>query len=50
MIFGTQKPGEISHKWYLAYPQHLKNVTTVPLKDRCYQISIVSLKNWMHLK
>jgi len=33
-IFGIQKPEEI--KWYLACPPHLK--------DRCYQISTVSLK------
>ena len=32
MIFGTQKPEEISHKRHLAFPPYLKNVTTVPCK------------------
>ena len=30
IIFGMQNPEEISHKWYVARPRHLKNDTTIP--------------------
>ena len=49
VIIGTQKPEEISDKYYLACLPQLKKWLYL-VKDRCYQISIVSLKNWMHLK
>ena len=53
IIFGTQNAEEIQHKWYVACPPQVKDVTTVYLvKGRSYasdQISIAFLKNWMHL-
>jgi len=54
IVFGTQNAEEILHKWYIACPPQVKDVTTVYLvKGRPYasdQISIDFFKNLMHLK
>ena len=59
MIFGTWNPEEISCKWHLVCPPHLKMLKCYHctsmyfLKGRSYasdQISIASLKNLMYLK
>jgi len=48
IIFGTQNAEEILHKWYVARPPQLKNVTTIYLvKGRSYTSDQISR---MHLK